>query len=362
MNQDDVKFLQSIQSYPSVSILLTTHRSAPENQQDPIRVKNLTNDAKERLQVDFSERELTSVLAQLDQAVESIDYSHTLDGLAIFANQELYRVYYQAFSFEDRVVVDETFATRDLVFALNRTPRYWVLAMSENSTNLFAGVLDNLDEVGTSESPLTNTESGDSIKLPDSQEMNTSANRGDDLHHQYLHKADAVLTTLMATDPLPLVLVGIDRYFSLFNEVSAHKDAVIATLSGNHDKTSPHDLGKLIYPIIQDALTEQRKAALERLENAIGAQLCASGMEEAWRMAQEGRGDLLLIEEGFRYPARVDSSGIKLVSADDLTAIDVMDDAVDELIEAVMGKGGKVVFVDDETLENHQRVALILRY
>jgi len=40
----------------------------------------------------------------------------------------------------------------------------------------------------------------------------------------------------------------------------------------------------------------------------------------------------------------------------------LMDDAVDELIEAVMGKGGKVVFVDDETLENHQRVALILRY
>ena len=34
---------------------------------------------------------------------------------------------------------------------------------------------------------------------------------------------------------------------------------------------------------------------------------------------------MLLVEEGFRYPARVDSSGMKLVSADDLTAIDVID-------------------------------------
>lgn len=39
-----------------------------------------------------------------------------------------------------------------------------------------------------------------------------------------------------------------------------------------------------------------------------------------------------------------------------------MDDAVDELIEAVMTKGGKIVFVDDGTLAAHQRVALILRY
>jgi hypothetical protein len=147
MNPEDVKFLQSIQGYPAVSILLTTHRSNPENQQDPIRVKNLVDEAKQRLQANFSERELSPVLAQLDQAVDSIDYPHTLEGLAIFANHELHRVYYHAFAFQDRVAVDETFATRDLIFALNRTPRYWVLALSEQSTSLFAGVLDSLEEV-----------------------------------------------------------------------------------------------------------------------------------------------------------------------------------------------------------------------
>ena len=361
MNPEDVKFLQSIQGYPAVSILLTTHRSNPENQQDPIRVKNLVDEAKQRLQANFSERELSPVLAQLDQAVDSIDYPHTLEGLAIFANHELHRVYYHAFAFQDRVAVDETFATRDLIFALNRTPRYWVLALSEQSTSLFAGVLDSLEEVRTKAFPLTHGGPGGGSKLPGGEGINTSAYR-DDHHRQFFRKADVALKPLMAADPLPLVLVGIDRYFSFFNEVSEHKDAVIATLSGNHDKTSAHDLGQLVYPLVQDALTEQRKAALERLENAIGAQLCALGIEEAWRMAQEGRGDLLLVEEGFHYPAKVSSNGMKLIPTDNLAAIDVMDDAVDELIEAVMSKGGKVVFVDDETLASQQRVALILRY
>ncbi len=361
MNQKDVEFLQSIQGYPAVSILLTTHRNAPENQQDPIRVKNLVDEAKQRLQDNFSERELAPVLAQLEQAVDSIDYPHTLDGLAIFANHELHQVYYHAFAFADRVVVDETFATRDLVFALNRTPRYWVLALSEQSTSLFIGTLDSLEEVRTKEFPLTHGGPGGGSKLPGGEGINISAYR-DDHHRQFFRKADAALKPLMAAEPLPLVLVGIDRYFSFFNEVSDHKDAVITTLSGNHDKTSAHDLGKLVYPLVQDALAEQRKTALDQLETAIGAQLCASGIESAWQMAQEGRGDFLIVEKGFRYPARIDASGMKLMPTDDLSGIDVMDDAVDELIEAVMSKGGRVMFVEDGTLADQQRLALILRY
>ena len=73
-------------------------------------------------------------------------------------------------------MVDETFATRDLVFAMNRTPRYWVLAMSENSTNLFAGVLDNLEAVGTNESSLTNAESGDRLSFQPQLDQQLIAN------------------------------------------------------------------------------------------------------------------------------------------------------------------------------------------
>jgi len=40
----------------------------------------------------------------------------------------------------------------------------------------------------------------------------------------------------------------------------------------------------------------------------------------------------------------------------------LLDDAVDEVIETVLAKGGRVVFVDDGTLGAHSRIALILRY
>jgi len=41
---------------------------------------------------------------------------------------------------------------------------------------------------------------------------------------------------------------------------------------------------------------------------------------------------------------------------------EVMDDAVDEIIEVVLAKGGNIAIVDDEALSIHQRIALVLRY
>lgn len=79
-------------------------------------------------------------------------------------------------------------------------------------------------------------------------------------------------------------------------------------------------------------------------------------------MAHEGRGRLLLVEEDFHYPARVDESGLHITLADDPAAPDVMDDTVDDIIEEVLRKQGQVVFVENGKLDQHQRIALILRY
>lgn len=68
------------------------------------------------------------------------------------------------------------------------------------------------------------------------------------------------------------------------------------------------------------------------------------------------------MEEDFHFPARVDATGRILTPAKDVTAPDVIDDAVDEIIEAVLLKQGQVVFVEPGRLADAERIALILRY
>jgi hypothetical protein len=60
----------------------------------------------------------------------------------------------------------------------------------------------------------------------------------------------------------------------------------------------------------------------------------ASTVGEAWRKANEGRGKLLLVEQDYHEAGRLDESRLLLLPVDDPAALDVIPDAVDEVIEA----------------------------
>lgn len=361
MNNHEVYLLQQIKGYPALTITLPTHRTSPENLQDPIRIKNLVEQATVRLQKEFSKQVAAPLLERLEKLVEGIDYQNTLGGLGLFVNHDFALAIQIPFTLKECVNVGDTFLTRDLVFAMNRTPHYWTLVLSEKPTRLFECTSDTAVEVHEGGFPITHEGPGGEQPLPGGFGIKKSAYR-DEYHRKFFRQIDAALTPFLAENPLPLVVVGVDRFLAFFDEVTRHKDAVIATLQGSHDKTSPHELLQLVWPLVESALTEKRQQVLVELDKAVGENKCASTVGDVWRLAKEGRGRLLVVEEGFHFPARVDETGMILIPADDAAAPDVIDDTVDEIIETVLEKQGKVVFVENGQLEAHQHIALILRY
>ena len=73
IHRSDLLQLQAINEYSSVSILAPTHRTSPDNKQDPIRVKNLVTEAKNRLLSEFSAREMEPLFTKLGGLVEGVD-------------------------------------------------------------------------------------------------------------------------------------------------------------------------------------------------------------------------------------------------------------------------------------------------
>lgn len=362
MNRNDLRTIKSYEGYPCLTITLPTHRTSPDNKQDPIRVRNLVTQATNRLQESFSRREVASLLTDLENLTNEIDYTHALDGLAIFVNADVALKFYLPFTLNERVVIDQNFYTRDLVFAMNRTPRYWVLALSEKPTRLYEAVREDLEEVTAGTPfPLTHGGPGGASSLTNDPAVNRSALR-DEHHRIFFRNVDQALGETMAQDPLPLAVVGVDRFISFFREVGSHNDKLVTTLTGSHDRTSAHELGKLVWPLVKQSLAANRQQALTELDTAVGGQRYASTIGEAWRFAREGRGALLLVEEGFHYPARINAGGNGLEPIENPNGPEDMDDAVDETIETVLNMGGRVVFFEDGTLAQHDRIALILRY
>lgn len=361
MNRHDVRLLQQIRGYPCLTIILPTHRTTPDNRQDPVRLKNLVGEAADRLLSEFNKREVEALLKRLEDLTSTMDFSSSLDGLAIFVNQDFARAFRLPFTVKERVVIDETFATRHLTKALNRSLRYWALVLSEKPTRLYEGTNDALGEVLENGFPMVHEGPGGEAPLPGGFGIRKSAYR-DEYLQKFFRKVDAALKTVLAQDDLPLILIGVERHLAFFNNVTIHRGAVIGTLTGSHDKTSPYELHKLVAPILDKTIKDKRREAMEQLDKAVGAKKSASTISDVWLPAHEGRAELLLVEEGFHYPARLHADDKTLLPADDPSAPGVIDDAVDEIIEEVLNKQGKVVFVETGKLSEHGRIALILRY
>lgn len=87
MNINKIKEIQALRSYPSVTITLPVHRTHPDNEKDPIRLKNLVSEAVSRLEEAFGKRESAEIVEAIQRLADEVDHEHNLDGLVIFASR-----------------------------------------------------------------------------------------------------------------------------------------------------------------------------------------------------------------------------------------------------------------------------------
>lgn len=361
MNRHEILLLQQIKNGPALTITLPTHRTSLENKQDRIRLENLLKQANNTLTAELGKKGAEPIAARLESLVANLDYRYLLDGLALFVNSDFARaVMLPVKQINERVILADSFFTRDLVFAMNRTPRYWVLALSEKPTRLYEAARDDLVEIKSDGFPMVHEGPGGATSLPGGFGIKKSAYR-DEYHRKFFRSVDSNLRPLLNDDPLPLVIVGVDRYLAFFDEVTKNKSAVIGRLMGSHDKTSPAELAKLVWPLVKDWQAKQRQEALQALSKAVGEGRSKSSIDEVWRSAKYGDGLLFFVEEDYHHPAGVDQSGLQLLPPDDPAATKQFADVIDEIIEMVLLSHGRIVFVPQGALINDQRMALVVR-
>jgi hypothetical protein len=356
----ELKQLQGQQAYPSLSLLAPTHRTAPANKKDRIVVKNLASEGVKRLYGEFTKRDVAALVRNLNRLVDRVDWEHLLDGLALFASREVAKSVALPFRPTARVIVDATFATRDLVFTLNRAPRYRVLVLTEKPTRLFEATTTVLTEHTERPFPMVHRGPGGASRLPGGKGINRSAVR-DESHRQFFRKVDEALGAIQKEDHLPIVVVGVDRYLAFFQEVTKDPVAIVGVVAGSHDNPNPSMLGKLVWPVFKSGASLRRTRALARLHESVSANRHASGIDQVWRAAFEKRCLTLLVETRFEHPANLSPVGDHLLP---YTGVGVasLDDAVDEVIERVIADGGEVFFYEPGVLDLHQRIAAVLRY
>lgn len=357
--------LRKPRAYPAVSVLMPTHRSVPDNRQDPIRLRNLLSEVRRRLHDDarVAPDAADHVLRGLERAADEVDLRHASDGLVLFAAPD---GEHHAFTIgqpvDERVVVDTGFATRDLVAAYTRTPRYWLLSLSDQRARLWDGHGEELTERAAAGFPIA-PEPID--EAGSGRQARRAAQGGDgERQRQVMRDVVAALDRVLARDRRPLIVAGVTRHQAFFDEVAGPHITVAGRVDGSFEGASPSALAEAARPALAAYEDLREVGVLAELEAARSIQRYAGGLCEVTPLVEEGRGEHLVVERGYYAPA-VKSHG-ELVPVDGMPGVlkgaDVVDDAVDDVIETALEYGGEVTFVSDGFLVDHGRIALVTRY
>jgi len=346
-----VVLLQAVRDYPAVSVLLNTAPAPVMEPRDVGRLKAMVADAVQRLRSEDLGPKGHAAVASLERLAARAVNGATSTALGLFASTGTSLAVPLPVAVHERVVVDPTFATRDLVRALHRTPRHLVLVLNSGEARLFQGVGDTLRPALRSSFPL---------KADPPRGDQRSRGREPDSTAFY-RKVDAALGTFLRLHPSPLVLVGPDRALAGFRSVSRNLGRLAGTLEGNLAREPLSDLAVRCKPVLERYLLSRQQDALDLLERRASSGRVVSGMISAWLAARRERPEMLAVEEGMFYPARISADGDLLLPATDVEHPEVIDDAVDELIELVLDRGGWIALVEDGVLGAHERVALTLR-
>ncbi len=356
MDKQLLNSLMQVKEYPCVSIILPTYRTAPDNQKNAIRIKKLVREAGDKLEQELGKKDARDLIDKIQKLAAQVDISRTLDGLALFVSKEVSQMVDIPFRVRERLIIDKTFATRDLIMGVNRATHYYILDLSLFRARLISCFRDQAVEI---------TENGFPVQSEFPMlELNPSdfSREKEKQIKEFFNKVDKIFLNHYHVDPTLLVLAGVQKNLALYREVADVKDIIFGQLEGNYEAVSAHDLGKKAWEVVREKTKKERHSALNDLQKAISARRLASGISDVWRLANEGRISTLVAEQEYHISAGLEENNTLVLDTSNLPENKIMPDAVDEVAEIVMEKGGKVVFVDDGTLGNHHKIAAILRY
>jgi len=348
-----------------LSLILPMARTLPERKQNPLLVKQRINQAKEILKEKYPDVKAKELIDQLDKI--DIDYKEILDGIGIFIAADLLETVYFPFTVQEKVVIDTSFEVRDLVWGKNQWIQYWVLSLDQKGTRLFKGTGKDLEEIRDENFPL---EYQEQYQYPDRQRPAMSGDYvsdetliKDERLKQYYRHLNKVVLTYIKKAPHPIALTGVKEHFSLFLKIFEYPKLVVSQIHGNHEHQTAVHLAKEVWPTITSYLQKQHQDILIDIENQVGKRGYLYGVEAAYRVAEEGRAEILVVEKNFTHPAyRSPIRDRLLFDISEPNALNKKVDAVDDIIETVLTKNGKVVFMENGELENYNHIAVKTRY
>lgn len=347
---------------PCISLYQPTHRTFPDRQQDPIRFGNLLKEIESSLNRRYPNKEITAILRPFRELAEdAIFWNHTLDGIAVFATAEIFRVYTLQRPVREKAIVADSFHTKPLMRILQSADRFQVLGLNRHEATLFEGnryALDTVelaagfpqksaavtdaDESGPERTKRAYGPSGPGMTSRHGTNVRQDA-RDNDARQFFKAVDEAVAQTYSRPTGMPLVLAALPEHHHMFREISGNPALMSTAIDVDPASISDEELRQRAWNIVLPTYLARLDGFVERYGAAKADGGSSADLTEIGKAAAAGRIATLLIDAERLVPGRFDPETGHVAFAR-LEDPDV-DDLLDDLGEQTLRTGGEVVIV-----------------
>jgi ribosomal protein L7Ae-like RNA K-turn-binding protein len=353
--------LSAVAHLPAISMIMPFEPKMSNKAVLQQRVRNIFTRINDRLKLDYHPEDIAELSRKLNRIATELDYLTFKKSVAIFVSSSFEKVFYLDISVEERVTVDDPFDLKDLVHNKKESQEYLVLVLNENWSRIYLGsplhfekIVSNVPRnMGTRKIEFSER-TGNSPDLSNTREL---------VVKEFLDYTDKGLSILLQAYPLPLFVMAPEKILGYFKALTTNQPSIIGIIKGNFENTRTADIRAAIAPHVADWRKVKQKNLRSQLDEADKTGKLVSGLSGVKKVARHKKGKLLLIEENYADSLSETERMRSLLQKCQPQEIPFyITDAVDEIIESVLQRGGDVEFVDNGFLNEFKGIAMILEY
>lgn len=382
LNPEALKSLIEQQGKWCVSVYMPTYRAGQEQQQNPIRLKNLLAQAEANLLANGLRRpEVQKLMHPAEELLWNREFwQQQGDGLAIFLTNDFHKVYRLPIEFEESLNTGNSFHIKPLLPSLGRGIRFYILAISLNNIRLFEGNADTVSEMELNfptsmEETLAMDDPERSLNMHSSSSSSSEGRAGAGTFHghgddvdekknilRFFQSVNQGLNQVLDDKNIPMVLAGVDYLLPIFREASSYQNLLEDGILGNPDRENLKELHEKAWQIVRPLFKESQKKAFEKFEQLRGqkSNLATSDLKAAVRAAVFGQVETIFVPIEMQKWGRYDAENNKVILQDGPNPQN--EDLFDFAATQTFLNSGQVFAVPPEQMPGDGEIAAILRY
>jgi hypothetical protein len=246
----DKALIRQVKTDPCVSIIIPFEPKMIARSQLEYQLKRITEKTKKALLAQYPAFMTDLLVKKINLLLSGLDYTTHKKTIVLFVSPGTQRLHYLDMAVQEKLILNQAFAFRDVVLTKQSIPAYLFLVLAKNRAKLFLGK-------GTRFTPLVMNDSAQMV--PGKNDISERVSNFSDPDHRkevelkkFIRHIDDGLNLVLNAYPFPLFLACTTKTRGYFMQATKNPGRVVAYIPGNYEEASPAQLAILIQPYLED--------------------------------------------------------------------------------------------------------------